>query len=226
MRRPDFSDYVAHFTRVSGTRCRWEQVPEERRHEAYGNLVSILTPVLDAEPAKAVIRASNMPWTNKPAVAFTECPWWSLLDHASRYSPYGIGFTKAHLFAAGGGPAIYVRPDHNDKQQEHVQPMGPDAKGFHPHVHAFMTPFLPSYAPQGFKDRYPDIGVVDHSHEREWRVPHSVEFTLGQVQFVVVDTYEDMARLRTPVKDGVGRGRFLIMDMYRKIEDLWPTHIV
>lgn len=52
-----------------------------------------------------------MPYTVKPAVAFTECVWASLLEHADTYSPYGIGFTKDYLFQNGGGPVFYMRRD-------------------------------------------------------------------------------------------------------------------
>ncbi|MBC6428751.1 MAG: hypothetical protein GDA55_05940 [Cellvibrionales bacterium] len=82
------------------------------------------------------INASTIPWANKPVVCFTECPWSSLLKHVTSYSEYGIGFTKPHVFAAGGGPAYCVRPDHWEKQN------------WDEHVRAFTTPFWPSYRPK------------------------------------------------------------------------------
>ena len=93
MTKPDQSDYLAHFT---------------KGENAIANIISILK--------DGVIRAGELPWTKALAVCFTECPWSSLLDHAARYSPYGIGFGKHHVFAAGGGPAYYVRADHWEKQ--------------------------------------------------------------------------------------------------------------
>lgn len=165
----------------------------------------------------------TMPWTNKKAVAFTECPFWSLIAHAKRYSPYGIGFTKAHLFAASGGPAIYLRPDLKEKQKEFRHQTNDSWRGFHPSVYSFITPFVPEYAPQSLKDSW-DMGHVDFSHEREWRVPHDFTFELNQVQFIIVKSYEDMAKFPRELKDQIDRKKFIIMDIYSHIEDLWPTH--
>jgi len=222
MQRPDFSDYVAHFTK-SGAPCGAADSPDDAAIKiasgtAYERLVSIL------ESRK--ILATPMPWTGLPAVAFTECPWWSMVDHARRYSPYGLGFAKPRLFAAGGGPALYVRPDLYNKQRQYVDRDNPEIEGFHPHVHAFVTPYVPDAAPKSFKDQHWGGGYLDFSHEREWRVPHDFKFQYGQVEFVVVDTYEDVAKLPKELKDQIGRERFLIMDVYRQIERLWPTHLL
>ncbi len=188
--RPDQSHFLAHFSKGAS---------------AYDNLVSILK--------SRAIWASALPWTKRPAVCFTECPWSSLLAHASQYSPYGLGFTKPHVYASGGGPAFYVRPDHFDKQQ------------WESDLYTFVTPFAPAYRPAHLKDqRYLKGKTIDYSHEREWRVPHEFKFEYEQVQFVILDTYEDMARFPGELKDAVGRNKFILMDMYRKIEDLWPTH--
>lgn len=188
--RPDQSDYLAHFAKGDN---------------AYDNLVSILR--------DKTIWHGSLPWTGRKAVCFTECPWSSLLAHATRYSPYGIGFTKPHVFAAGGGPAYYVRPDHFDKQH------------WQSDLFTFVTPFAPAYRPEHLKDpKYLKGKTVDYAHEREWRVPHEFRFELEQVQFVVLDTYEDMAKFPKELKDAIGREKFIFMDMYKKIEELWPIH--
>lgn len=190
--RPDQSDYIAHFTKGDS---------------AYDNLISILR--------QGRINAGNLPWTKQPAVCFTECPWASLLDHAHMYSPYAVGFTKPHVFAAGGGPAYYVRADHFKKQK-----WGHD-------VYTFVTPFWPEYRPEGLKGKEYLAGkTIDYSHEREWRVPHDFTFDAGRLAFVIVDTYEDMARFPKDLKDAIGREKFVLMDMYRTIERLWPTHLI
>jgi hypothetical protein len=56
---------------------------------------------------------------------------------------------------------------------------------------------------------------VDYSHEREWRVPHSLSFEYSHVEFVVLDTYEDMAKFPSELKDNIGRDNFLLMENYR-----------
>jgi hypothetical protein len=206
--RPDLSDYLAHFTTA-----RAPLVADDKNNPtskfagltSFDRLVSILQ--------QKSVSASTLPWRSGRAVCFTECPWSSLMAHANQYSPYGIGFRKPHVFAAGGGPVYYVRADHFEKQV------------WSPHVRTFATPFWPDYRPEPLKDpMYLSGTSVDYSHEREWRVPHDFSFRLDQVEFVTVNTYEDMAKFPKDLKDAIGRDRFLIMEIYRTIERLWPVH--
>lgn len=188
------SNFVAHFTKGEN------DVP-------FKNLVSMLE--------GKTIRASEIPWTKNPAVCFTECPWASLLKHVGNYSPFGLGFTKPHVFAAGGGPAYYVRADHWEKQQ------------WDEHLKTFVTPFWPAYRPKTEKFSKPLKGkTIDYAHEREWRVPHDFRFELEQVQFVVLPDYEAMAKFPKALKDAIGREKFILVEVYRHIERLWPTHLV
>ncbi|MCB9179535.1 MAG: terminase [Flavobacteriales bacterium] len=192
MHRPDHTDFVAHFTK--GT-------------DPMANIVAMLN---DRQ-----INAATLPWTNSPAVCFTECPWSSLIDHAAKYSPYGLGFSKAHVFAAGGGPVYYVRPDHFEKQQ------------WDGHLKTFTTPFWPAYRGANLRtDEHLKGKTIDYSFEREWRVPHHFTFDPAKLEFVILNTYEDMARFPRELKDAIGRDKFILMDMYRKIEELWPTHLL
>ena len=201
--RPDFSKYLAHFTSDSDN----ESNNDLSDSSAFEKLISILE--------DQTVVASILPWVNRKAVCFTECPWASLIDHAEHYSPYGLGFTKPHVFASGGSPAYYVRPDHWEKQD------------WDDHVKIFATPFWPAYRPVSRRgDEYLDGQTIDYSQEREWRVPHNFNFDFDQVSFVIVDTYKDVARFPKKLKDEIGRENFLIMDVYRKIETLWPVHNV
>ena len=222
MNRPDFSDFVAHFTKDSEPFVASEMKETEPAAVAFnGTAYDKIVSMLQAK----TIYATPMPWTKRRAVAFTECPFWSLLDHAKRYSPYGIGFTKSHLFAAGGGPAIYMRADLFEKQKEFHHKDNNNWKGFHPHLFAFVTPFSPEYAPTTYLDTaWRGQKPVDYSHEREWRCPHDFTFELDQVRFVTVKSYEDVARFPSDLKDAIGRDRFIILDVYHQIESLWPTH--
>lgn len=188
------SEFVAHFTKGEDD-------------QPFKNLVSILQ--------QKKLCANTIPWTNRPAVCFTECPWSSLLSHVKRYSAYGLGFTKPHVFAAGGGPAYYVRADHWPKQQ------------WDNHVKAFVTPFWPAYRPNTAQFKQPLGGkTIDYAHEREWRVPDDFAFQHDQVQFVVLPDYEAMAKFPKILKDAIGREKFILVDVYCHIEKLWPTHII
>ncbi len=190
--RSDQSEFLAHFTSGGA---------------AYDSLISILN--------EKKIRAHTLPWTGLPAVCLTECPWPSLIKHAESYSPYGIGFAKPRIFAAGGGPAYYVRADHFRKQH------------WENDVMAFATPFWPEYRPKALRgNRHLHGKTVDYSHEREWRVPHDFTFEYDQVEFIVVKSYEDMAQFPKPLKDAIGRNRFILVEIYENIENLWPTHIL
>jgi len=213
--RPDFSDFVVHFTTNRKPCGDNSDQGDERNGLIKGDAYSCLENILKT----GEVWATTMPWTNQKAVCFTECTWASLLDHANHYSPFGIGFSKAFLFACGGGPAIYLRADLYDKQKK--------AGGFESNLHSFITPFWPFYAPKPHRDRYyGGKSGIDYAHEREWRVPHDVKFTASKVAFVIVDKYEDMAKLPKAVKDAIGREKFLIMSNYRKVEEFWPTHLV
>lgn len=210
MARPDFSDYLGHFTTNRpplGHKEADNPCNQFTTMSAKDRLISILK--------KKSIKASQMVWTGRLAVCFTECPWSSLIDHANRYSSYSVGFAKPRVFAAGGGPVYYVRADHWEKQQ------------WEDHIKTFVTPFWPQYrsaklrSPARLRDQ-----TVDYSHEREWRIPHDFSFEYNQVEFVIVNTYEDMAQFPRELKDAIGREKFLIMDVYRNIERLWPVHHV
>ena len=114
----------------------------------------------------------------------------SLLRHVDNYSPFGLGFTKPHVFAAGGGPAYYVRADHWEKQQ------------WANNVKTFVTPFWPAYRPKTEKYQVPLGGkTIDYAHEREWRVPHDFRFEYQQVQFIVLPDYVTMAKFPAELKE-------------------------
>ena len=162
---------------------------------------------------QGVIRATNMPWTNRPCVCFTECVWGSLLDHAQNYSSYGLGFHKETLFKAGGGPAFYMRQDLFQ------------AATWPEEVFPFITPFVPEYAPVEHRDEYwSSRAPCDYTNEREWRIPHDFEFDLTEVEFITVARYEDEAQMPTHLKDAIGRANILLMDNYSRVNALWPWH--
>lgn len=208
MNRPDFSNYLAHFTK-DGPLCSDAEnsISPFAQMSAIQRLESILR--------SNVISATTMPWTNAHAVCFTECPWSSLIAHTKQYSPYGIGFSKGSVYAKHGGPAYYVRPDHFKTQL---------ASGkFDKHLWPFVTPFSPLYRPKHMKGSY--FPTVDYSHEREWRVPHDFPFSFDEIEFVILKDYHDMAQFPRDLKDAIGREKFILIDNYEHIEKLWPVHL-
>lgn len=206
MPRPDQSLYLAHFTK-DGKNYDSENHPNNPsidQMSAFERLVSILN--------QKKISASNLPWTNRPAVCFTEYPWGSLLRHADRYSPYGIGFSKKLIYSRKGNPVIYANPDlfHSQKWSDDVYP--------------FVTPFVPAYASNTVKNRFGKI--VDFTHEREWRIPRDFGFQYTHIQFVVLKSVTDLQKFPSNLIEEIGIEKFVFMDTYKKIEELWPTHVM
>ena len=212
VRQPDFSDFVVHFTKSTPPYCA-DMHPEKVRDITSLSALQRLLAILQS----GSLRATPMPWTNRSAVCFTECTWPSLLTHARRYSPFGVGFKKEFLFGKGGGPAIYLRQDLWQRQKENA--------AFDKELFAFITPFAPAYAsPEYLKNEWKGREPIDYTYERERRVAKDVTFTLADVAFVTVDTYEDMAKAPRALKDSIGRENWVILSNYRKIEQLWPQH--
>lgn len=220
LNKPDFSSYVVHFTK-DGAACN-KEVNNDPIFKPFASMKAMqrLFSILE----KRQIIATKMPWTNQPAVCFTECTWGSLLFHAKNYSKYGVGFHKDVLFGAGGGPAIYLSPGLMEHQKTYV---GTAKYPFQKTLYSFVTPFVPAGASKTYKDKYwKGKKVVDYTHEREWRVPHDFGFAISNVAFVIVNKYEDIAKAPTPLKDDIGRDKWLLIANYNKIEELWPMHLI
>lgn len=208
--RPDFSPYVVHFAKAGFVKRR----PDLSRLSAIERLASILR--------VRTIQPTYMPWFGARCAAFTECTWTSLLDHAARYSHYGVGFEKRFLWNQGGGPAIYLRCSTlYDAQAEYKKASsGSDARPFANAVRDFLTPF----ALDPFQTRSGAIlPPVDYSHEREWRAPAGLAFEYANVKFVIVHGFDDLKRLPEEAVQAIGKDRFLSMSNYQRIEELWPT---
>lgn len=131
------------------------------------------------------IRATKKWWgLGGPSVAFTECPWASLLDHANHYSAYAIGFTKQQLWDQAGAPALYmrwqtlhaIRDRVNELAGGKVYPAVPEALG---------TLYTPIEREAGWKrlDGEEVDKWIDYSQEREWRVPQDFTFEYEDIQF-------------------------------------------
>lgn len=205
MARPDFSDYVAHFTK-NALPCSGQQgnIPTT----ALDRLISILM--------QHKIKASVMPWTNKDAACFTECPFYSMFDHKVEYSAYGIGFKKETVFNAGGGPAIYMRQNLHDIQINNFTMNANNiVKGFHKDVYAFVTPFKPSYGGH--------TPPCDYTREREWRTPSDFHFNISEIEFIVVQSLADVNNITSQLPE-ISEEKFLVFDIIEKVEELWPTH--
>ncbi len=207
--KPDYSNYLAHFTKeyasVDNNNCLDESF---KRMSAKDKLISILK--------TKTIYKSTMPWTNMEAVCFTECPWSSFVEHSLNYSSYGVGFSKKFIFGKHGAPAIYMRVDTFIKEKDS------NFTNICEEIKFLITPFQPIYTPSRVKrlSKRP----VDYTHEREWRIPDTLNFEYKDVQFVIVKSNEDFISFPPDLRQAIGEGKFLVMDNYKNIEKLWPTH--
>ncbi|MBD5204393.1 MAG: terminase [Bacteroidales bacterium] len=210
MNRPDFSDYLVHFSTDEAPKGGIDGNPVGNISalSAKDRIISILN--------EKTIRASSMPWTGAKAVCFIECPWSSLLAHTQVYSPYGVGFTKKTIFSQHVGPAIYIRTDVFNKQK--------NSGAFAGLLWSFITPFSPAYRPYSMKKAKYDIGTCDYTHEREWRTPHDFKFEYNQIEFVILNSHSDLVDFPENLKNEIGIDKFIIMDNYKFVETLWPVH--
>lgn len=205
--RPDFSNYLVHFTKTSRPCSKAKGNPALffAKGNARDKLVGILT--------SKTIMCSELTWVHKNAVCFTECIWGSLLAHAKAYSSYGIGFTKEFVFLNGGNPVFYVRP----QLHTYTKIMADEVK-------PFLTPFQPEYSTDAMTH---GIKRVDYSHEREWRVPSDIKFEYKDIAFVVVESLNDLKRPEiSKLVKLIGEEKFIVMNNYKKIEQIWPMHKV
>lgn len=222
MARPDFSDYVVHFTKDK--QPHGLSYPD---HANDGELCSIAKMsakdrLLDILMMQN-INARPMPWFKINAVCFTECTWASLIFHAQRYSYYGIGFSKEFIFKKCGGPVIYIRPDLFEEQKNYVSSVTHDY-AYCKRFAGFLVPFVPAYAEQAYRDVYWNGNFTDYSHEREWRLTEKLDFSYEDVEFVIIGTHADLDHFSPAIASGMNVDKFLIMKNYEQVEKFWPTH--
>jgi hypothetical protein len=210
--RPDYSEYVAHFTRavaIGGNESLNAKIGSMAARERLTNIL-----------AERSITATKKYYSlGYPSVAFTECPWTSLLEHAGNYSPYGIGFKKQLLWDAGGQPAVYLRSEFLEDIKTHAD------KDSFPLV---SQKFGALYTPIEREPGWHTLGGtkvdtrIDFAHEREWRVLDDFDFDLGDIEFIVVNRFSDTQHLPSDAIAAVGEDRILSMSNYRRITELWP----
>jgi len=206
---PDYSPLAVHFTREPDRRMVGDvYINDSHPLFPYKNKKAIerLINILESN----TIHASPMPFlpSNREAVCFTECPWNALIGHAERYSPYGVVFSKRLIFEKGGGPALYIRGDIQKLTQQNIPKE--------------IVPFLAPFDPDGVMN--PPI-KLDWLHEREWRLPKSLVFDWKDIEYVIVESTQDV---NTVVEDigaqHIPRHKFIAMDIYRTIQKAWSIN--
>jgi hypothetical protein len=148
--------------------------------------------------------------------------------------PHDMRFLLHRALPLEPWPSIFVaRPRAPNPRACHFEPaitqLSPSFVKIYNQAFTGEVSGLDEIAGVGFRKEYRDKfwrkgKSVDYSHEREWRVPHDLDFELEHVEFVIVASYSDMARAPKQLKDGIGRDKWLIMDNYARIEHLWPVH--
>ena len=158
---------------------------------------------------KKTIYPSPIPWLpNKPkAVCFTECIWDALIELSEAYSPYGLVFSKRLVFEKGGGPALYVRGDHLKALI--------DAGEVPPNLEPFIEPFDPKEVlKRGVK--------IDYIQEREWRLPNEVAFEYSDLEYVLVESIEDVTNIVHEIgAASLPEKKFIPLNTYEEIRKAW-----
>jgi hypothetical protein len=180
MRRPDFSKWLVHLTRERITGDAFLEDPNAvQQVEAFDVLEEILSDM--------VIRGGfGMVKGNRRVVCLSEIPLASLNHFAStpqepktRYRRYGVIVSKDAVFAQGGRPVIYL-PD-NESEWLPVEQRWR------------LVRFEPPY--------------IDHTEEREWRVPDQLDLQAVGTMYLVTSTTQEVNALWnhwSPLMEQVG----------------------
>ena len=207
-KRPDFSKYVAHFTK-DGKPCSNDADCSVAAQSAKDRLLSILK--------SKTLLASKMPWIDTKGVCLTESPWSSLIAHTKQYSPYGIGFKKQLVYNQKGGPVYYIRSDIYSYLRK-------KKNGIPSRILPFISPFSPSYRNKYQKDVFKKD--VDYTFEREWRVPKVFSFDYTDIEFLIVDTFQDVQEINSILNNAISIDKYIVLENYTRIESIWPVHIL
>lgn len=192
-KKPDSSKYLIHFTknRQPDSEANTNPALDFKGKTAKERLLSILE-------SKEILASRLTTGNDANACCFTECVWGSLLQHAHRYSSYGIGFTKEFIYNHKGNPVFYVEPDlFNIYKKDRT-----------------LLPYLALYDLVHKKH-------IDFTHEREWRIAETLKFSMKDVAFIILKSHLDIPDFHKHIKS-IGNNKVLFMDNYKLIEKLWP----
>ena len=117
------------------------------------------------------IRASLTGYFNLPAVCLTDTPVDFSAEIKANYGEYGFVFKKSDIIAAGGNPAIYMKPELIDAQRR--------AGGFAPAVKPFINLVR-------LKSIHTTKTHYDYLHDREWRVPGDIDLSVVKPFAIII----------------------------------------
>ncbi|MBA1220657.1 DUF2971 domain-containing protein [Pseudomonas fulva] len=137
--------------------------------------IEVLIKILRARVLIGSTTASGFIVGNTPAVCFQEAPLYSICqncqyeakdaaenERAARYTAYGLMFQKDYIYNEGGRPVLYE----NTK---------------------FAKTILPEdqwWRIVSFNLSNSD-GIIDWTHEREWRMPNNFRFDISKATIIV-----------------------------------------
>ena len=109
------------------------------------------------------------------AVCFTEMIETALTRHAEVYSPWGVAFQKSFLFnTANANPVLYCRSELFEQFKTSARDNADMLR--------YLTPLIPKYDENQGQQARP----LDYAHEREWRTPGPVPYSLNNLSYVTV----------------------------------------
>lgn len=186
----DMSDYLVHFTKPPSP---------------YDKMMSILANGRLLPGDQPFGCAKNIPSLaqTQHCVCFSEAPLGHLRRLSSRYSLFGVAFSKDFLIPKGATPVWYLQ--HGTLAQSAVAELvaAAAAKGPNPNDELWkLTPFI------DFPGRAPSAPYnYKFEWEREWRLPGPVEFSPSDVAFLLLDEADHVAArdfFEGAEQDGIG----------------------
>lgn len=185
IRRADFNHSLVHLTR--------ERLEYSESTNSFFDPQKLLRTVQPFEVLKEILNSGKIRGSgndgfvkgNQKAVCLSEIPLSAVSDFASRpehaearYRFYGIALSKEAVFSAGGRPVIYL-PDNEG------QWIPPDHKWRHVRF---------------------EMGTVDFTHEREWRVLGDLDLTKVPGIYVLVwspSEAKEVYEMTSPVSERI-----------------------
>lgn len=162
--RNDMTSYLIHLTK------------QVESSETKLNVRQVLIKILKEKRLFGSTTESGFIVGDRSAVCLQECPLYSLTQNIYyeqklreskeiskvRYLGFGIMFEKTYVYKKGGRPVIY------DKTV--------DAKSYLPQEQWWRIVNM---------DLSDENRIIDWTHEREWRVPHELDFELKDISIIV-----------------------------------------
>jgi hypothetical protein len=192
----DWSPYLAHFTNWAAMNEVRAIVKKQRNAREVAQLLdeadqvswTVMSQILTSQELWA--KSPNLKHNLPACVCLSECTLPGLISHCERYGRFGLVFSKASVYRAGGRPCVYVAED----EYAVLRQLGQGKPASTPEGRLFALANL--YVPPKARNQ-----IQDYTHEREWRVFSNLE--LAKTTIVALLAPSKFARALNELQPGV-----------------------